>query len=231
MSGVHVRSVSAEFLSQHLIRKGNRRGDLVDAKPRVPMDRDRPAAEVRSLMLKPIAAVSLLLTAFLSAAFSQTTSTIQTREFQVAAYTTVRETKPSAALVSSIEKEAFDLINKKRADIGLEPLTWSDDLAALARLHSQDMADQKYFSHRGSDGSMVDDRADKLGIKNWSAIGENIAFERGFDDAANFAVDRWMESPAHKQNLLDKRWKETGMGVAILPDGTYYFTQVFLLRD
>jgi uncharacterized protein YkwD len=182
-------------------------------------------------MLKPIAAVSLLLTAFLSAAHSQTTSTTQTREVQVAGYTSVRETKPSAALVSSIEREAFDLINKKRTDIGLEPLAWSDELAALARLHSQDMADQKYFSHRGSDGSMVDDRADKLGIKNWSAIGENIAFERGFDDAASFAVDRWMESPGHKQNLLDKRWKETGMGVAILPDGTYYFTQVFLLRD
>jgi uncharacterized protein YkwD len=182
-------------------------------------------------MFKSIAAVSLLLTAFLSAAFSQITSTTDSREFQVAGYTRVRETKPSAAFIASVEKEAFDLINKKRADIGLEPLVWSDELAVLAKLHSQDMADQKYFSHRGSDGSMVDDRADKLGIKNWSAIGENIAFERGFDNAANFAVDRWMESPAHKQNLLDKRWKETGMGVAILPDGTFYFTQVFLLRD
>lgn len=182
-------------------------------------------------MFKPIAAVSLLLTAFLSAALSQTISNNDTREFRVAAYTRVREAKPSAALIASLEKQTFELINKKRADAGLEPLAWSDDLAELARLHSQDMADQKYFSHRGSDGSIVDDRADKLGIKDWSAIGENIAFERGFDNAANFAVDRWMESPAHKQNLLDKRWKETGMGVAILPDGTFYFTQVFLLRD
>lgn len=182
-------------------------------------------------MLKPIAAVSLLLTAFISAALCQTNSTSDNRDFQVAAYTRVRGAKASSALIASVEKEAFELINKKRADIGLEPLVWNDELAAVARLHSQDMADQKYFSHRGSDGSMVDDRADKMGVKNWSAIGENIAFERGFDDAANFAVDRWMESPAHKQNLLDKRWKETGMGVAILPDGTYYFTQVFLLRD
>lgn len=182
-------------------------------------------------MLKPIAAVSLLLTAFLSAAFSQTTSTTNDREFHVAAYTRIREAKTVSAVVASVEKQAFDLINEKRADAGLESLVWNDELAELARRHSQDMADLKYFSHRGSDGSMVDDRADKMGIKDWSAIGENIAFERGFDDAANFAVDRWMESPAHKQNLLDKRWKETGMGVAILPDGTYYFTQVFLLRD
>jgi uncharacterized protein YkwD len=202
----------------------------VDAKPRAPEIWDRPAAEVRSLMLKPIAALSLLVTAFLSAAISQTNSTTNDRDFQVAAYTRVRVAKPAAA-VASIEKQAFDLINKKRSDAGLEPLVWSDELAEVARLHSEDMAGQKFFSHRGSDGSMVDDRADKLGIRNWSAIGENIAFERGFDDAASFAVDRWMESAAHKQNLLDKRWKETGMGVAILPDGTFYFTQVFLLRD
>ena len=182
-------------------------------------------------MFKPIAAVSILLTAFLSAAFSQTTSNTDTREFQVAAYTRVREAKVVPLAIANVEKQAFDLINKKRAESGLEPLVWNDELSELARLHSQDMADQKYFSHRGSDGSMVDDRADKLGIKNWSAIGENIAFERGFNDAASFAVERWMESPAHKQNLLDKRWKETGMGVAILPDGTFYFTQVFLLRD
>jgi uncharacterized protein YkwD len=182
-------------------------------------------------MFKSIAAVSLLLTAFLSAALSQSTSTSDTREFQVAGFTRVREVKPSAALIATVEKQAFDLINKKRTEAGLESLVWNEEIAELARLHSQDMADQKYFSHRGSDGSMVDDRADKLGINNWSAIGENIAFERGFDDAANFAVDRWMDSPAHKQNLLDKRWKESGMGVAILSDGTFYFTQVFLLRD
>jgi uncharacterized protein YkwD len=182
-------------------------------------------------MLKPIAALSLLLTALLSAALSQTNSTSKVREYQVAGYSAIRTTRPVPAAIASIERQTFELINKKREALGLSPLVWSDELAELARLHSQDMADKNYFSHRGSDGTMVDDRADKIGIVNWSAIGENIAFLRGYDDAAAFAVERWMESPAHKQNLLDKRWKETGMGVAILPDGTYYFTQVFLLRD
>jgi uncharacterized protein YkwD len=115
--------------------------------------------------------------------------------------------------------------------MGIEPLVWSDKLATVARLHSDDMAEFNYFSHHGNDGSMVDDRADKVGISRWTAIGENIAFTRAVDDAPSFAVDRWMESVAHKNNLLDKHWKETGIGVAILPDGTYYFTEVFLLRD
>jgi uncharacterized protein YkwD len=182
-------------------------------------------------MLKSIAAVSLVFTAFISAANSQTSRTTVTRDFEVGAYTRVRVVTPNASMVRSIERQAFDLINKKRTDAGLEPLIWSDDLAKLARLHSDDMAEQKYFSHKGSDGTMVDDRADKLGITGWSAIGENIAFERGFENAVEFTVESWMKSPAHKKNLLDQRWKETGMGVAILPDGTYYFTQVFLLRD
>lgn len=177
-------------------------------------------------MFKPIAAVSLLLTALLSAAFSQTDQTTAKSEFQVAAYTRVRVAKPAA-----IANQTFELINKLRLDAGLEPLTWRDELAELARAHSEDMADRRYFSHRGSDGSMVDDRAEKKGISNWSAIGENIAFLRGFDDVAASAIQKWLESPTHKQNLLDKRWKETGMGVAVLPDGTYYITQVFLLRD
>jgi uncharacterized protein YkwD len=182
-------------------------------------------------MLKSLFAAAAFLTILAASVFSQTNSTTDKREFQVAGYTRVRVASNSPAAVASAEREAFDLINKIRTDAGLSPLVWSDQVASLARLHSQDMADQKYFSHRGSDGTMVDERADKLGIGSWSAIGENIAFMRGYDEAAKFAVERWMESPGHKKNILDQRWKETGMGVAILPDGTYYFTQVFLLRD
>ncbi|MGI8494448.1 MAG: CAP domain-containing protein [Pyrinomonadaceae bacterium] len=39
-----------------------------------------------------------------------------------------------------------------------------------------------------------------------------------------------MLSPSHKENILDKRWKETGIGIAIASDGTYFFTQVFILK-
>ena len=181
-------------------------------------------------MLKPIAAAAVVLAAFSTAAISQNNKTTDNRQILVAGYSRVR-TVSSAKAAATAERDTFDLINKIRNDAGLESLAWNEQLANLARLHSQDMAEQKFFSHRGSDGSMVDNRADKLGIMNWSAIGENIAFLRGYEDAPKFAVERWLESPRHKENLLDKRWKETGMGVAILPDGTYYFTQVFILRN
>jgi uncharacterized protein YkwD len=132
--------------------------------------------------------------------------------------------------VSGLEKFAFELINKERAAKNLEALTWKDDLAKVARLHSQNMADGNFFNHRGLDGSMVNDRANSLGVKRWQAIGENIAFNQGYENPAEFAVECWLESSAHRKNLLNVRWQETGIGIAVAANGAYYFTQVFLER-
>ncbi len=132
--------------------------------------------------------------------------------------------------VASIEQQIFALINAERIKNGLTELEWSERLAAVARLHSEDMASAKFFSHRGSDGSMVDERADRLGLGVWSSIGENIAYMRGFEDPAGLAVAKWLESTAHRKNLLGSTWKESAVGVAVTEDGTYYMTEVFLLR-
>lgn len=140
------------------------------------------------------------------------------------------EKNETANFTTLLEKRAFDLINAKRREIGLQPLNWSDDAARIARLHSQNMANYKFFSHTGIDGLMVNDRADRLGVKRWRAIGENIAFNRGYENPVEFAVERWMLSSSHKHNLLDNRWKESAVGIAIANDGSYYFTQVFLQR-
>lgn len=92
------------------------------------------------------------------------------------------------------------------------------------------MAEQGFFSHKGSDGTMVDDRADMLGLGRWQAIGENIAFLKGFDNPGEVAVEKWMQSTSHRRNVLASNWRESAVGVAVTGDGTYYFTQVFLLR-
>lgn len=138
--------------------------------------------------------------------------------------------EPSSSAAGDLERRVFKLLNDVRRKQGLQDLEWSDDVAAVARVHSLNMADEKFFSHRGSDGSMVDDRADKLGLGSWRVIGENIAYMRGYDDPAALAVEKWMESTAHRKNLLGPNWKESAVGVAITKDGTYYMTQVFLLR-
>ena len=137
---------------------------------------------------------------------------------------------PSESRIFEFEKQAFELINQKRAENGLAAVLWSDEVAKVARLHSENMVKFKFFAHTGMDGKNVDGRADSFGLTRWTLIGENIAYNRGYKNPVETAVEKWMLSTSHRQNLLNDRWKETGVGIAVAADGTYYFTQVFIRR-
>jgi uncharacterized protein YkwD len=120
-------------------------------------------------------------------------------------------------------------MNAERQSSGLPLLVWSDEAARLANMHAQNMAASKFFSHKGLDGETVDGRAAQLGVR-WRAIGENIATMRGYEDPASKAVDTWMNSTAHKRNILNGMYNHSAIGAAMADDGTVYFTQVFLSK-
>lgn len=130
----------------------------------------------------------------------------------------------------SIELRVFELVNEERVKNGRAPLTWTDQVADIARYHSSNMAQRYFFGHEDPDGRRPSNRANFLGLCDWREIGENIAWLRGFDDPAQHVVERWMLSPGHRENILEKRYKESGIGVATNEDGNYYVTQVFILR-
>jgi uncharacterized protein YkwD len=71
-------------------------------------------------------------------------------------------------------------------------------------------------------------RARAQGIRGWKALGENIAYNQGYDDPAGFVAERWMISHKHRENLLNARWTRSAIGVAIAQDGRVFFTQVFI---
>ena len=161
------------------------------------------------------------------------TSTSVGHPVQEAARTESSKANDNDQLVAAaqrLEKELFGLLNAERVRKGLSELMWNDDVAKVARTHSDNMAKENFFSHRGSDGSMVDDRADRAGLGSWRVIGENIAYVRGFEKPASTAIEKWLESDAHRNNLFGPNWQESAVGVAITQDGTYYMTQVFLFR-
>ncbi|MDM7921646.1 MAG: CAP domain-containing protein, partial [Pyrinomonadaceae bacterium] len=139
-------------------------------------------------------------------------------------------TKADVSTDLGVERLTFELMNAERAANGLSPLKWNETLARVARLHSASMAENSYFSHRGIDGSMVDDRAAVYGVTNWLAIGENIAYLRGYEEPEATAIKNWLNSPSHKKNMLSTQWRESAIGVALKAVGTYYFTQVFILN-
>lgn len=136
----------------------------------------------------------------------------------------------SSSTISALELKVFELINIKRRANGLIPLVWNKQIAAMARLYSESMAINNFFGHSGLDGKNIDERADDFRLGKWKIIGENIAYSRGYLLMVERTTESWMKSLGHRKNLLNKQWKETGVGIAVRNDGTYFFTQIFLLR-
>ena len=171
-----------------------------------------------------------ILVAFSAAAFAQRSNLVSTA-FQPSAGPSQaiqpdRSELPNAA--ASLERRAFDAINARRVEKGLSALIWSDQIAEVARHHSENMAKNNFFSHQDPDSLLVDDRANQAGVTGWTAIGENIAFVMSLRDPTEIAIENWMHSNAHRENLLSNRWRKSAIGVAITADGKYYFTQVFI---
>ena len=133
------------------------------------------------------------------------------------------------SMATTDERRVFDLINQARRAQGYAPLVWDAELTRMAREHSAEMAGQNFLSHEGPDGAMVE-RAHERGIRGWQVLAENIAYNQGFDDPAGFAVERWLKSAKHRDNIMRAGFTHTGLGVARTPDGRIYFTQVFVAR-
>ncbi|MEJ7709133.1 MAG: CAP domain-containing protein [Pyrinomonadaceae bacterium] len=129
--------------------------------------------------------------------------------------------------VASIERRTFELINNTRRSSGLRELEWNTDLYRMARSHSDSMARYNFFSHTDSRGLGMVKRARLTGLEGWRALGENLAYNLGYSDPAAFAVDAWIESQEHRHNMLRPMFTHTAIGVAYMPDGRIFFTEVF----
>lgn len=131
---------------------------------------------------------------------------------------------PEAAPLKAIEDEIIRLVNLQRSYNGLSPLTYNWQVARVARIKSQDMINNNYFSHYspvyGSPFKMLE----SYGLK-FSSAAENIAYGQ---KTAQAVMDAWMNSPGHKANILSKTVTQIGVGCAKASNGTLYFTQLFI---
>jgi uncharacterized protein YkwD len=141
---------------------------------------------------------------------------------------TVSSNRVESRNLSSDEYAIHDLINNERRKKGLSELFWDENLARLARNYSKEMARESFFSHYDRDGNSVVERAQNSNIRGWNRIGENLFFCEGYDDFDALAVRGWMNSPEHRQNILDGKFTATGIGIAQTRDGRIYITQVFI---
>jgi uncharacterized protein YkwD len=139
----------------------------------------------------------------------------------------------SAVLASSQsrgEYEVYQLVNRERSKARLGSLEWDDRLAKLARDYSRQMAREGFFGHYDRNGKTVTDRALSARIRDWSTIGENLFFCEEHPYFVQTAVTGWMRSRTHRENILDRDWTTTGIGIATARDGSIFVTQVFTVQ-
>jgi uncharacterized protein YkwD len=137
----------------------------------------------------------------------------------------------------SMAQDVVALVNQERAAAGCPPLSISAELTVAAQDHSEDMAVNNFFGHTGSNGSSPWDRIAAAGYSAGAA--ENVAVGYATADAA---MQAWMGSAGHRNNILNCSLTEIGVGFYDQPsdepnvrmsDGNtggpfrYYWTQDF----
>ena len=177
-------------------------------------------------MLRLLAITGLLLVFLAIPAFGQEARLI----------TSVRPVAVTSTLATpvvepnDIEKRAFEQTNLVRVKNGLRPLTWDPDVCRMARIHSESMSRNRYFSHVTPEGMRLPDRARAAGILKFSTIGENIAYSNGYDDPGAYIIEQWMQSSKHRANILSNDFRAMAIDSFVGPDGSIYLTQTFITR-
>jgi len=129
--------------------------------------------------------------------------------------------------IESLEQQCFDEVNRVRRNRRLPRLNFSEELLPVARGYSRRMAEQHFFSHSDPEGRTVRERVDEADIK-WRIVGENLAYSNGYLNPVAASVSGWMESPGHRRNILEPDYNLTAIGAWISPEGTVYFTEIFI---
>ncbi|MDF2379699.1 MAG: CAP domain-containing protein [Candidatus Gracilibacteria bacterium] len=116
--------------------------------------------------------------------------------------------------------EVIELTNQERLKEGLTPLRYNKKLETSAQLHTDDMEKNDYFAHASIDGREPFNRIEDAGYlepfheckcsKSYT-VGENIA--KGQTTPEQVMKD-WMNSPDHKENILNPDYDEIGIGIS-----------------
>jgi uncharacterized protein YkwD len=159
---------------------------------------------------------------------------------------------PPTIRVQQLERRIHDLINVRRTAAGLAPLRIDERLIRIARRHSEDMASRGFFDHINAQGEDPTARGKHAGYECRKAI-DRLSFREGLaenlsdvprvsrittigtrktydwntaEDVARLAVDGWMNSRGHRDNILGRTFSDSGVGVAI-SSKDIYITQLF----
>ena len=117
--------------------------------------------------------------------------------------------------MAQVEQAIFNKVNEERAKAGVAPLTYNTTMEKYARIKSQDMGDNNYFSHTDLSGNYITTKMKADGV-TYRAWGENIAYIGG-----NQFMTNWMNSQGHRENILSTNFSSIGVGVYKIGNKVY----------
>ena len=116
--------------------------------------------------------------------------------------------------LQTLDGQILTRLNATRAAHGLRPLVVSDGLENAAVTHSRELIQAGVFQHDSPDGTSFVQRLKHFyspsGYSSWTA-GENILYNTA-DIDADTAIRAWLDSPPHRENMLNPDWREVGIG-------------------
>ncbi|MBN1530143.1 MAG: hypothetical protein JW895_13875 [Thermoleophilaceae bacterium] len=125
---------------------------------------------------------------------------------------------PSGSNLGQVARSTLCLINAERRSRGLSVLRANRRLARAGLGHAQDMVTRSYFAHETRGGGGFTGRIKASGYmggrRSWT-VGENLAWGGGQTGTPRSIVTLWMGSPTHRANILDRRFREAGIGIAL----------------
>lgn len=108
-----------------------------------------------------------------------------------------------------IAQRVLDLTNAERSRVGAPPLSLHPQLMAAAQNHSNLMAQHNQMNHQLPGQPEFSDRISQAGYR-WSRVAENLTRRSSPEEA----VFSWMDSPPHRENLLNPEFQHLGVGFA-----------------
>jgi uncharacterized protein YkwD len=123
---------------------------------------------------------------------------------------------------TSAENKILQLMNEKRVQAGLKPLTIDSTLHQVARYKSNHMIQYNYFDHTTPQGTNWTSWLKTIGY-NYTTTGENIAYNT-YDPVELF--NQWWNSPGHRANMMNPSYTKVGIGV-ISGNNKFMGTQTF----
>ncbi len=134
------------------------------------------------------------------------------------AHATLRPTRADLALIRTA---TLCLVNRERAAHGEQPLRANVRLERAAQVHTESMAFGDYFEHFGPRGQTPLARMRAAGYVSSSRVGYEVGENIGWGTLAlatpRAIVAAWMASPGHRANILDRRYRDSGIGVSTHP--------------